>query len=220
MFDLDTFDRVGANHQISASTFNLIMGAVLLWGFSLNWWMVATIPAEAIKSINHIAFIVGYLISCFAGIWIMHGSDKPIISFLGYNLIVAPIGLVLVMFMPGHSHESIVTAVQTTTILTVSMMILGTIFPRFFQKISSALMWALLLAIVVELVQALIFKVKLGIMDWIVAAIFCGYIGVDWGRANSIERTVDNAIDSAAALYLDIINLFMRVLSIGSSKSD
>ena len=55
-------------------------------------------------------------------------------------------------------------------------------------------------------------------MDWIVAAIFCGYIGVDWGRANRIERTLDNAVDSAASLYLDIINLFLRVLRILSRK--
>ncbi|EPZ8570104.1 Bax inhibitor-1 family protein, partial [Pseudomonas aeruginosa] len=42
--------------------------------------------------------------------------------------------------------------------------------------------------------------------------------GVDWGRANQIERTVDNAVDSAASLYLDIINLFVRVLEIISKK--
>ncbi|MNG09375.1 Inhibitor of apoptosis-promoting Bax1 [compost metagenome] len=100
------------------------------------------------------------------------------------------------------------------------MMALGTLYPRFFQKIESALFWALLIAIVVELVQVMVFKVKLEIMDWIVAVIFCGYIGVDWGRANSIERTVDNAIDSAACLYLDIINLFIRILEIMSKVKD
>jgi FtsH-binding integral membrane protein len=45
-------------------------------------------------------------------------------------------------------------------------------------------------------------------------------IGVDWGRANNIERTVDNAIDSAACLYLDIVNLFIRVLEIMGSAKD
>ncbi|MBT7579493.1 MAG: hypothetical protein HN633_12065, partial [Candidatus Marinimicrobia bacterium] len=45
-------------------------------------------------------------------------------------------------------------------------------------------------------------------------AIFCGYIGYDWGRANQIPKTLDNAVDSAAALYMDIINLFLRVLRI------
>jgi hypothetical protein len=33
-----------------------------------------------------------------------------------------------------------------------------------------------------------------------------------WGRANQIPRTMDNAVDSAAALYMDIIDLFLRSL--------
>ena len=53
-----------------------------------------------------------------------------------------------------------------------------------------------------------------GIIDWIVVVIFCGYVGVDWGRANQIPKTVDNAVDSAAALYMDIINLFLRIVRI------
>ena len=55
-------------------------------------------------------------------------------------------------------------------------------------------------------------------MDWIVALLFCGYIGYDWARANAIPNTLDNAIDSAAALYLDIINLFIRLLHIMSRR--
>ena len=31
-----------------------------------------------------------------------------------------------------------------------------------------------------------------------------GYIGYEWARANSIPKTVDNAIDSAAALYIPV----------------
>ncbi len=47
---------------------------------------------------------------------------------------------------------------------------------------------------------------------------FCGYIGYDWGRANQIPKTMDNAVDSAAALYMDIINLFLRILRIMGRK--
>lgn len=220
MINDDTFRRIGTNHELSASLYNAVLGAVLLWGFALNWWMVASIPAESVKTINPIMFIIGYLASALVGIWMMHASNNPVVSFLGYNLIVVPVGLVLVMFIPGHSQEHIVAAVRTTALLTVGMMALGTMFPSFFRRIETALLWALLIAIVVELVQMLVFKVQLGVMDWIVAAIFCGYIGVDWGRANSIERTVDNAIDSAGALYLDIVNVFIRVLEIISRAKD
>jgi FtsH-binding integral membrane protein len=73
---------------------------------------------------------------------------------------------------------------------------------------------ALLAVIIVELVEIFIFGVHHGIIEWMVAIIFCGYIGYDWSRANSIPRTLDNAIDSAAALYMDIINLFLRILRI------
>jgi FtsH-binding integral membrane protein len=52
------------------------------------------------------------------------------------------------------------------------------------------------------------------IIDWIVVIIFCGYIGYDWARANNIPKTFDNAVDSAAALYIDMINLFVRILRI------
>ncbi|MBM5458714.1 US12 family protein [Pseudomonas sp. P66] len=218
MFSNDTFKRVGINHRLSANTYNLVLGAVLLWGFGLNWWLVETVPAEVVKAINPIAFIIGYFVSAFAGLFIIFSSKKPAFSFFGYNLIVVPVGLVLVMFIPGHSQEHIMAAARITTILTVAMMVLGTLFPAFFKRIEGALLAALFISLIVELVQIFVFKTDVALMDWIVAAIFCGYIGVDWGRANQIERTVDNAIDSAASLYLDIINLFMRVLQIASKK--
>jgi FtsH-binding integral membrane protein len=87
-------------------------------------------------------------------------------------------------------------------------------FPAFFQKIVGALTVALIAVILVEVLGGLFFGWSHGITDWIVVLIFCGYIGYDWGRANAIPKTLDNAIDSAAALYMDIINLFLRLLRI------
>jgi len=94
------------------------------------------------------------------------------------------------------------------------MMMLGSIFPAFFQKIAGALAAALIAVILVEVIGGLFFGWHHGATDWVVVLIFCGYIGYDWGRANAIPKTLDNAIDSAAALYMDIINLFLRLLRI------
>ena len=218
MLENETFNRVGTNHQISANVYNLILGAVLLWGFAVNWYLVTTVPADVIKAIPMLVFLAGYMITTLTGVAIIFKSEKPLYSFLGYNLIVVPIGLLLVIVLPDYSHQNIIKAVQTTALLTVGMMLLGTAFPGFFKRIEASLFIALVVAIVVELGQAWFFGTHLAAMDWIVAAIFCGYIGVDWGRANQIERSVDNAIDSAASLYLDIINLFLRILRIMSKK--
>lgn len=218
MITNDTFSRHGDAHTLSASAFNLVLGVLLLWGFGLNWLMVELIPSAPVRAIDPLVFMIGYFVSCLAGCLLIFKSRNPAISFIGYNLIVLPIGLLLVIVLPGYAQEHIIAAVRVTTLLTVGMMIAGSLFPQFFQRIEGALFWALLIAIVVELVQILVFGIRVSVMDWIVAAIFCGYIGVDWGRANRIERTLDNAVDSAASLYLDIINLFLRVLRILSRK--
>ncbi len=105
-------------------------------------------------------------------------------------------------------------AIQATGTITVIMMLLGTMYPGFFKSIARGLTVALICTIVVELVMIFVFKTQSSIIDWVVVLIFCGYIGYDWARANHIPRTVDNAIDSAAALYMDIIILFLRLVRI------
>lgn len=208
------FERRGAVDTVSSNVYNLVLGAVVAWGLMLNWAMVENLNFEQIRAINPIVFFVGYLVSCIAGVIIISKSDTPMISFLGYNMIAVPFGFILCLALPAYQTDTIIQAVQTTAFVTVAMMVLSSMQPKFFLSIGPALFWALLISIVVELVQFFIFKVEVGIMDWIVAAIFCGYIGYDWARANSIPKTIDNAVDSAASIYMDIINLFIRILEI------
>ena len=215
--DNATFNRTELNSvgtRISANVYNLVIGLVLSWGFLVNWLMVKSIPPEAIQSVNPLVFFIGYLAACFFGIYLFTKSDSPLVSFIGYNFVVIPFGLIINIVVAQYEPALVLDAIRVTGLVTVVMMILGTIFPKFFQKISGALTIALLVVIVVEAIEVFVFKVHHGIIDWVVAAIFCGYIGYDWGRANRIPRTVDNAIDSAASLYMDIINLFIRILRI------
>jgi FtsH-binding integral membrane protein len=215
--DNATFNRTELNSvgaRISANVYNLVIGLVLSWGFLVNWLMVKSIPLEAIQSVNLWVFIIGYLAACFFGIYLFTKSDSPLLSFIGYNFVVIPFGLMINIVVAQYDTDLVLAAIRVTGMVTVVMMILGSIFPKFFQKISGALTIALLVVIVVEAIEVFVFKVHHSLIDWVVAAIFCGYIGYDWGRANSIPRTVDNAIDSAASLYMDIINLFLRILRI------
>ncbi len=131
---------------------------------------------------------------------------------------VVPFGLMVNLVVSRYDSALVYEAIRITALVTLGMMLLGTLFPRFFSSIASALTIALLLVIVVELVEVFILGIHHGVIDWIVVLIFCGYVGVDWGRANQIPKTLDNAIDSAAALYMDIINLFLRILRILGRK--
>ena len=207
-------DSDSPGKEIPGSLYNLIIGLVLCWGFGVNWLMLKYIPYEALASINPLYFFIGYFASCLLGIYLFKASEIPFVSFIGYNLVVVPFGAIINLVVHHYNPSLVIEAMKITGAVTGTMMILGTLFPAFFRKIASALTISLLLVIIWELVDIFLLGIHHGIIDWIVVVIFCGYVGVDWGRANQIPQTVDNAIDSAAALYMDIINLFIRILKI------
>jgi FtsH-binding integral membrane protein len=213
----DVFDRTALAPgvvEISDSLYNLTMGLVLCYGFFVNWLMVKYIPYAALESINPFVFLLVYFGSCFLGVYLFTKFNKPILSFIGYSLVVVPFGAIINMVVYRYNPLLVIQAIKITGVVTGSMMVLGTLFPAFFRKIAMSLTISLLLVIIWELFDIFILKIHHDIIDWIVVVIFCGYVGVDWGRANQIPKTIDNAIDSAAALYMDIINLFLRILRI------
>lgn len=213
------FDRTDVSgNLVSAGIYNLAIGLVLCWGFFINWLMVKGIPAATIAGLDIRLFLIGYFASCFFGVYLYNKSGNPVVSFIGYNFVVVPLGLVVNLVVSRYDSALVLDAVRITGTVTFLMMLFGSMFPAFFQRISGALTISLLIVIVVELVEIFLLGIHHGSIDWIVALIFCGYIGYDWGRANSIPKTLDNAIDGAAALYMDIINLFLRVLRILGRK--
>ncbi len=218
----EVFNRTQADSQgaeLSPGVYNLVIGLMLLWGFGLNYVMVKTIPVSTLAGINPIIFYVGYFVLAFGGAFLFRKSTHPFLSFVGYNMVVVPFGVIINLVVSRYDPAVVLEAVQITGLVTLVMMVLGTLFPKFFSRIAVALAISLLVVILVELANIFFFKKDLAALDWIVALIFCGYIGYDWGRANQIPKTLDNAIDSAASLYMDIINLFLRILRIlGRSK--
>ena len=209
------WNRTESNAPIlSERAYNISIGLVLLWGFAVNYITVQTIPVEAIVALPQWGLLIGYFVSCFIGIMVYTKSDNPLVSFLGYNFVVLPMGVVITPFVLSFDADIISQALIMTTAFTGLMMSLAMVYPKFFLSLGRTLFISLIAVIVVELVLAFVFGMSVGFMDWIVALIFCGYIGYDWARANKIPRTLDNAVDSAASLYIDIINLFIRLLSI------
>lgn len=208
---------------IPRGIYNLLMGLCLFWGFAVNTFMCVFFGAQvtewAMTGYNMGILAVGYLVVAIIGITINTRSSVPIVSFIGYNLVVVPMGLILCPLLSYYDIASIQYAFGVTAFLTLVMMGLSYIFPQFFAKIGGALLIALIACIIGEVVCIFLFPGVLGIWDWIIAGLFCLYIGYDWYRAQTIPATVDNAIDAACALYIDIINLFIRVLEIVGKKN-
>ncbi len=219
MLKSNVFQRASADIvTVSPATYNFVIGLVLCWGFLVNWVIVREVNTAWLANINPWIFIAGYFASCFFGVYLFNKSEEPAVSFIGYNFVVVPFGLIVNLVVSRYQPALVIQAIQVTAGVTVLMMISGALFPQFFQAIHLGLVVSLLGVLVIELFQIFVLGIHSTWIDWAVAVIFCGYIGYDWGRANQIPKTVDNAIDSAAAIYMDIINLFLRILRILGRK--
>ena len=125
------------DRTLSAGAYNLVIGLTLCWGFWVNWWMVGNIPVESIRSIHPWLFFGGYFASCLTGAWLFHSSNKPWVSFLGYNLVVVPFGLIVNLVVSRYDSALVHEAIRITALVTLGMMAFGTLFPRFFASIAN-----------------------------------------------------------------------------------
>lgn len=213
--DQTVFQRTTTDQEtISAASYNFTIGLVLMWGFVVNLLIVYTVPASVILQLNFLVFMLLFFVSSLTGVFMFSGSDRPFISFIGYNLVVIPFGAVIDVAVARYDPSVALAALGITALVTLTMMCAGALLPQLFQKMAGPLLVALAGMIVIEGVGAWVFHVQYDAVAWIFAIIFSAYVAYDWGRANQIPKTVDNAVDSAAALYIDIVNLFLRILDI------
>ena len=208
--------------EISERSYNLIIGGMLLWGFLLNYVMVAVFGDQIVRAVadtNPLIFLVLYFGLVIVGN-VLISRKGAALSFLGYNMIAAPIGIVICMCVEGIAPSVVREAVLLTAIITLTFMIAATVYPEFFLKMGRVLVFSLMILIVGELICLLFFRSSPIVFEWLGAGIFSLFIGFDWARANQCAHTVDNAIDMSASLYLDIVNLFLRLLSILGRRKD
>ena len=215
------FEITGGN-ILDARTYNFALGGMVLYGLVVNLVMYHFFGGIA-STINPIAFLVGYFVCAILGIVLSSKSTNPLISFIGYNLVVVPVGLVVGIVVESYIEngdaELVFQAIVLTAVITTIMINLSIIFPQFFSKLGGLLLGALIGLIIAELLSIFFFPWAQTTLAWIGAGIFTLYIGYDYWKAQQYPKTLDNAIDSAIDIYLDIINLFLRILEILGSKS-
>ncbi len=204
---------------ISARAYNLIIGVMIALGFAIDFFMAYEL-SNLILRIPLPAVIIAYLIMSLGGTFVVHKSTSAFVSGVGFIVMAIGMGLLLTFFLNEYNLSAVYLSFGITAAITIIMMILGTIMPNLFLSIGKSLGIALLIAIIVEIVCSFFFRGALEVVDFVIIPIFCGYIGYDWARAQKYPKTANNAIDAAADLYIDIVNVLIRILEIvGDSKS-
>ena len=214
MTDDRKLDRLnsGLPDTLSKNAYNLVIGGCLLYGFIVNA-LIVWLCGDLFINMNYLVFLIGYFVLGFAGIMISTYSKNPVVSFIGYNMVVVPIGAVLSVCLPGYAFKEILLAIIVTGAVVGILTVLASTKPQLFSKLGVTLFISLIVALLGEIV-AMLLGYTGNIFNWIFVIIFSLCIGYDWHKAQMYPKTLDNAVDSALDLYLDIINLFIRLLDI------
>ena len=210
---------------ISKTAYNGVIGFVLLWGLLINYLLCEKVGSftNLFPNMSPIAFLIGYLVVAIIGMLMTFKSQSPVVSFIGYNLVVIPFGLVISTLVASYvargQTNAVTQAFLYTLLIAVAMLATAVVFPRAFEKIGPALGIALLGMILCGVIMMLFRRQQPIWMSYAAAGLFSLYLGYDIYRSQQYPRTVKNAIASALDIYMDLANIFIRLLEI-LGKSD
>lgn len=220
-FRRDRFNDIRNAKLITDRTFYLIIAAVLFIGFAVNaievFFFADIIFDFVATGANVLWFFIIYIVMCIVGICINAFSRNPVLTFAGYCLVVLPVGALLALIVPTYSFGVVRSAFLVTAIFAVIFGMLAILCPRVFYSLWKVLAVSLFIALVwslISLFTGAYFSSGYVWLDWLIVLIFCCYIGFDVSFARNRPKTVNNAVASACGLYLDIANVFIRLLII------
>lgn len=212
--------RSSASQSLSVRTYNVMVGLFIFMGLAVTAiTMFLMKDSVGIVAVHPIIFSILYLVVGIFGISLVRAFKSVPIAFFGYMLLAVPTGLLLATWVPHESADAILYAAGLTGAIVCTMIILATIFPNAFLSMGRILFTSLFAFIIVELVMLLFFGGEPAFMNTICILIFTLYVGYDWAKGIKHEKNMQNAMVVAIELYLDIINIFIRILSSGSRKS-
>lgn len=215
-----TANNISKDMQMSQTKFNVLMGGTILWGLICNFLICVFFETQiyGLAYLNPIVFILGYFALALLGATVQKNTTSAFIAFLGFNLICLPIGAVLSICVSEYSILSISYVCLITGAIVAIMIIISSMFPDCFSSLGPALFASLIGVIIVEFVLVFLLGYNGHMIDYLVAALFSLYVGYDWYNSQKCAATSYNAICCATDLYLDIINIFVRLLEILGKK--
>jgi len=213
------FDAVWSRDGTNTMSKGTFAFAVSAWTFA---GILATMVASNVSQsweLNWPIFIALFVVT-FLGVAISVMSDNPLVSFIGYAMLSVAFGLMLGPIIATYTTASVVKVFLVTSGVVAGLGLVGALIPRSLESWASWLLGALVLLLVGYFIVPIAgaFGLDVGgaltVIDWIAIVIFCACVVFDWNRAMRVPRTADNAIDCGVAIYLDWLNIFIRLLAI------
>lgn len=202
--------------ELSRRAYNAVIGIVLVIGLAINAAMAQFLPPAAFDIMLEYpwAVIIGFIVVAIGSYFVIYKSDNPAISFIGFIVLSAAFGFLVASAVQSYTETTVTRAFMLTAAISLAMVVAATIVPNIFAKMGTALFAALVITLIAEVATIFFTHSDPIAFDYIFVIIFALYIGYDWQKSQAYPPTLDNAVDSAADIYVDIVNLFIRLLAI------
>lgn len=204
--------------KLSPGFYNFLIGIILFWGFFINWLIAKNIGLFYAFGINNALLLIISCSLCLTGFLFFKNAIGTLSSFIGYNFILVPFWFAINALTYSQNSNLSIEASKAIGFVIIVLTCFSTIFPKFFEKISGSLVVTISALAIVGGIEILILENHHELLSWLLVTGISCYVGIDWGRANRIPKTIDNAVECAAALYVDLINLFFLALPTARKK--
>lgn len=207
--------KFGYTELLTAREYNVAIGLYLFFGILLTGIVTygAGDVTSGLMNIHPLAFAIIYLAVMLGCNAIVAVTTSGIFATGFYLVMCTMTGLLLSTYVPEYATDVVVRAFFSTVAILGIMLATAVAVPSVFESMGKTLFICLVSTIVVELVSMLI-GVNTGIYDWIVVGIFSLYIGFDWVKGQQYDATLQGAVVTSIELYMDLVNIFVRLLSI------
>lgn len=212
------------NTLMSRGKYIALISALVASGFFLVFIASAFVSdptfSKMFTGTSSVAMLIASIAGLIVGLFVQYRgtkTDSIPLCLVGFYLISIVLGILTAIVLPMYDLDTITAAFGGTIVIAIVFGLLGFAFPNFFAKIHGILVVGLLAMIVVEILF-LILGVSQGWTDWVVLIIFCGFIGYDFYQAVHVPTTKINAVLYATEIYLDLLNVFLRLLSIFGNR--
>lgn len=171
-------------------------------------------------------FLLALMFINFGVIFLLHmiSPDRVILKHLIWLVFVTIISLIIFPLYVSSDKKVVISALFTTLFITIVLSGVAYAKPELISlSMGPILFFALLAVIVMELILLFVFRNKLGEKSWLfrgisylVIFIFMGFILYDTKRLQINAKNCVKAdyIKESLKLFLDILNIFVRLLGL------
>ncbi len=169
--------------------------------------------------------ILGCFVVAMIGLFITF-VESTFIAAIGYTILTMAFGAMIGPVLAMYELQSVATIFFATIVITGVIGIAGMIYPKSVAHWGGFLFTGLTALIVCQFGSIILtmfgysMQTAFTALDWVGIFLFSLYIFYDMNQAMRAEYTTYNALRFAVGMYLNILNLFLRLLSIFGTKND